>query len=147
MKEKIEAIIAKQLPGFWSEVSFGKHFLGEGKYLAIKIAASDYNINDVRDQKPQAVSLLFDLWTLELHPQVFGGNGGRRIYRQPNLNDPAEKYLAMKGENIPFRTPQKNEAAVLKAIEKFCINYKELLRKHRPVLEYQELVDYDTLLK
>ena len=50
-------------------------------YLKILIAMSDKEINRVRMQHPQLVSLALNLETMELSPQVFGGCGGQSIYR------------------------------------------------------------------
>lgn len=146
LKSKIEAILEKVVPNFYHRVWTYKNYFGEGKNLGILIAASDYAINGVRGQFPQAVSLTLDLSSLELHPQIFGGNGGQSIYRNPNMNDPKEKYLAMKSVKIPFRTPTKEEGAVLKAIEKFAENYKKTLKENIDVLRYTDIVDYDALL-
>lgn len=146
LKSKIEAILEKVVPNFYHRVWTYKNYFGEGKNLGILIAASDYAINNVRGQFPQAVSLTLDLSSLELHPQVFGGNGGQAIYRNPNMNDQKEKYLAMKSVKIPFRTPPKEEASVLKAIEKFAENYKKTLKENIDVLRYTDIVDYDALL-
>jgi len=146
LKSKIEAILEKVVPNFYRRVWTYKNYFGEGKNLGILIAASDYAINNVRGQYPQAVSLTLDLSSLELHPQIFGGNGGQAIYRNPNLDDPKEKYLAMKSVKIPFRTPNKEEGAVLKAIEKFAENYKKTLKENIDVLRYTDIVDYDALL-
>ena len=145
MKDKILAILTKELNGFWFAVSeYG--FLGS-KDLAIRIAAKDFLINGVEGQRPQAVSLTLDLTTLELQPQVFGGCGGQCIHRQPNRNLPDEKHLAMKSVKIPFRKPQRNEEAILKAITKFCQNYKQTLIDNIDVLTDQKIVDYQILLQ
>lgn len=146
LKSKIEAILNKVVPNFYHRVWIYKSYFGQGKNLGIVIAASDYAINNVRGQYPQAVSLTLDLSSLELNPQVFGGNGGRVIYRKPNMEDPSEKYLAMKSVKVPFRTPTKEEGAVLKAIEKFADNYKKTLRENLDTLKYTDIVDYDALL-
>ena len=89
---------------------------------------------------------MLDLSTMDLHPQVFGGNGGQSIYRKPDLNHPKEKYLAMARIKIPFRTPQPNETAVLKAIENFCIRYKQALAENFNELLWHDIVDYDNIL-
>lgn len=144
--EKITQLIEKHLPSFVGDVSEHKEMLGDGKYLKIWWAASDKNINDVRGQKTQVVSLsLSD--ELELHPQVFGGMGGRTITRKPNLLVDAEKYLAQKSVVIPFRTPQPIEEKVLKCIYKFILDYKKALIENIDVLMYQDLVNYKELLE
>lgn len=146
LQDKIKDIIEKNLPGFWFSVFPYKGAVG-GNFIAIKIAAKDRRINDVTGQRPQAVSLSLNTDTMELQPQVYGGMGGRRIYRKPNMQDDKEKYLAMKGVDIPFRTPKPNEEAVLKAIDNFTKNYKKLLIENKDVLMDQDLVDYNALLK
>lgn len=144
MIEKIKNILAAEVPNFYTNV-WEWQGLGD-KYIGIFIAASDYDINQVKNQKPQAVSLSLCLNDLELRPQVYGGNGGQSIYREPNPNDPAEKYLWGKSVKVPFRKPQPNEAAVLKAIAKFCQNYKQTLINNIDVLKYRDIVDYKALL-
>lgn len=113
-----------------------------GKSLKIFFAASDKDINGVREQKPQAVSLRLDFETLELNTQVFGGMGGNRIYREVNKEDAKEKYLAMVGIKIPFRQPQKTETAVFKAVQKFAENWVKAIQENREKLTHQKLADY-----
>lgn len=146
MKEQFEAILEKTLSGFLTSVKQKKSFYGS-EYLAIQIACSDYNINNVDGQKPQLVSLMLELDTLELHTQVFGGFGGGSIYRNIRPEDPKERYLAMQSIKIPFRKPKATSEAVLKAFEKFCISYKETLRENVLELRYTDIVDYSNLLK
>jgi hypothetical protein len=140
MKEKFEAIISKVLPKFWSNITLRKYSLGGSEYLAIKIAACDILINGVEGQRVQAVSLCFDIPTMELYTQSYNCSGGGSIYRDVDKSNPKEQYLAMKNEKVPFRRPLRNEKAVLKAFESFCVNYKETLIKHRAVLRYQNMV-------
>jgi hypothetical protein len=144
---KINAILQKEVPNFFHSVTKTKSYFGNEEQIAIKIAASDYEINNVRGQYPQLVSLLLNVDTMELNVQVFGGNGGQRIYRDINPNDTKEKFYAMIGIKVPFRTPQKNEKAVLSAIQKFVQNYKQALRDNIQTLRYKNNVDYETLLK
>lgn len=147
MQNEILEILMKTLPnGFTYNVQESKNFLGNGTYLKIWAAISNTNINNVTGQKPQIVSLMLDNTTLELHPQVFGGNGGQSIYRKPNLNDPKEKYLAMKSVKIPFRTPQKEKQKVLAAVERFFKNYLAALKENKENLMYQDLVNYNEIL-
>ena len=138
--KEIEEIIKKELPTFWFQVRPYRS-LGTTS-LAICMAVTDYNINGVSGQKPQAVSLELIPDTFELSIQIYGGMGGSRIDRKPNKENPKEFYLAMKGEKVPFRTPQKNKEAVMKAITKFCQNYKAKLIEFKEVLMYQNYVDY-----
>jgi len=145
--EKIENVLNAQLPEGAHRIikevegSFG------GDYIKIAFAASDAQINNVRGQHPQCVSLCLDIQDMELYPQVFGGNGGRLIHRKPNMEDPREKYLAMKGVRIPFRKPKPEEAKILNAIARFAQRWQEALKQNREVLMYQDLVNYDELLK
>lgn len=144
LRDKIESMLKKELPGFWIEVSPRKA-LGEVS-IAIKMAANNVEINRVDGQRPQAVSLWLKPEKWELHPQVFGGNGGQYIYLIPDKDHPREKYLAMAGYKIPFRTPKKDEASVMRAIQGFAEKYKDALKQNRNRLMYQDVVDYDELL-
>ena len=145
MKEKIEAILKQVLPKAFTFVQ-EREFLGE-KSLIIGMAASSYKINGVAWQYPQFVSLMLHFKDLDLHTQHVGGSGGGKIYCKPDMNHAKEKYLAMKGVKIPFRKPQPTEEAVLKAVERFCQRWLQALKDNREVLMYQNLVDYDELLK
>jgi hypothetical protein len=146
LKSKIEKILDKVLPGFYKNVFIRKNYFDNGEYIGIIMAASNYEINRVKGQYPQDVSLMLDVNDMDLHVQVFGGNGGNRIYLVPDKNDPKEKYLAMAGVKIPFRTPKKEEKFVLQAIEKFAESYKNSLKENKDRLFYKEYVDYDTLI-
>jgi hypothetical protein len=141
---EVNKIIAETLPGFWSKVHEYKSI--GGKYIAIKIACSSYEINRVEGQRPQVVSLCLDPVTLELKPQVYGGNGGQTIYRKIDPNHPTERYLAMQSIKIPFRKPTPKLESIYKAIHKFCLNYKEALTNNVDRLEYQDVVNYKELL-
>ena len=144
---KIEIILRDALPKkAFRFIEEKNNLFSEGKYFIIGIAASEYLINGVKFQYPQFVSLKLDINTMELKPQVFGGCGGQSIYRKPNMNDAKEKYLAMKNVKIPFRKPQQNEEAVLKAVKKFAERWVQTLKDNREVLMYQNYVDYDDLL-
>jgi hypothetical protein len=146
LKSKIEKILDKVLPGFYKNVFVRKNYFDKGESIGIIMAASNYEINRVKGQYPQDVSLMLDVEEMDLNVQVFGGNGGNRIYLIPDKNDPKEKYLAMAGVKIPFRTPKKEEKFVLQAIEKFAENYKKALKENKDRLMYKEYVDYDTLI-
>lgn len=122
--------------------------IGNEYHLRIAFAASDIDINSVGGQKPQIVSLA--LWNyddgLTLAPQVFGGCGGDRITRKPDLNDPIEKFLAMKGVKIPFRKPKGELKNIYAAIERFCDNWLRLLKENVDVLTDQDVVNYKEFL-
>ena len=89
---------------------------------------------------------MLDLSYLELHPQIFGGNGGQCIYRQPNKEDAKEKYLAMKSVKIPFRKPTQTPEKIKECISKFIDNYIKILKENKEVLRYKEIVNYDEIL-
>ena len=148
LQAEITELIKNKLKGkFPFNVSKHKFSFGDDEYLQIWFACSDKDINNVQGQKPQVVSLCLILKTLELKPQTFGGNGGRCIYRQPNLDDPNERYLAMKSVKLPFRTPTPTVAKVKEGISKFIDNYSKTLKENRATIRYQEMVNYDELLK
>ena len=149
MKELILEVLNNKFSkynGFVYSVTEHKNGFTGGQYLKIWIACSDVNINNVAGQKVQAVSLCLELNTMDLYPQIYGGMGGQCIYRLPNLNDPSEKFLAMKSVKIPFRKPKPEEKNILDAVSKFCDNYIKALEINIDVLMYQNLVDYKTLL-
>lgn len=140
---KITDTIKNQLPSdkFYVQVKPYKCVFSKND-IAIVIAAKPYDgLNGV-----QMVSLSLNTNTMELNVQGFGGNGGQSIYRKPNLNDPNEKWLAMKSERVTFRTPKPTEEKVLKCIETFTANYVNKLIEFKTVLMYQEKVNYDELL-
>jgi len=147
MKDKVEAALREVLPeSVPLFLSTGKNVFSKTTFLRIIFAASDHEINNVRGQMPQVVSLCLDLDTMELECQVFGGNGGRTVYREPNQRDPKEKYLAMVSCPVPFRRPKREEEAVLRAVKKFAQNWLKTMRENRAKLMYQDIVDYDAIL-
>tara|TARA_R110001592_G_C13090638_1_gene743406 strand:+ start:1082 stop:1525 length:444 start_codon:yes stop_codon:yes gene_type:complete len=147
MKTKIEELLSKTLPdGTFIKVKERKHFDGE-PYLAILWHPSDHQINNVKGQYPQVVSLRLDTESMDLMTQCFGGMGGQRIYKNPDPEHPKEKYLAMVGIKIPFRKPKKEEKFVLNAIKKFSENYIKLMRENIEDLRYKDLINYEEYLK
>lgn len=144
MKEKIEAILKKELPKFYTFVRQDR-FMGSDS-LCISMSTTDKQINNVSGQYTDRVSLCLHLDTLDLHPQSYGCTGGQSFYRKPNLNDPKEKYLALKNVKVPFRKVAKDETAVLSAIQRFAQRYKQLLIENKDVLPYSNLVNYDEVL-
>jgi hypothetical protein len=145
--QQIETTLKSVLPtSIFINVVEYKQFFG-GNCIGIMLAIKDYNINGVNGQRPQAVSLSLDPKTLELQPQIFGGNGGQSIYRQPNRELREEKYLYMQSVKIPFRKPKPEIDNVLKAIKTFAENYIKILKENKDVLMYKEYVDYDSILK
>lgn len=146
METKILEVLKKVLP---SKTHFivceWKSFYG-GKFVKIMFAPTTVELHRVHEQFPQVVSLILDLETMELKPQIFGGMGGQSIYRKPNKSIPNEMYLAMKSVKIPFRTPKKEEKNVLECIERFAKNWIETLKENKDVLMYKEYVNYDEYL-
>ena len=138
----IESVLNEVLPqGTFIMVNEGKSIFSEPQ-IRIMIAASNYLINNVEGQRPLAVSLLLDLNDMELRPQVFGGNGGRRMYFNTDPNNPKHKFLAMSGIDLPFRKPNPNEKAILNAIKKFAENWLKTLRENKEFLMHTDKVDY-----
>lgn len=133
--EKLKALLLKTLPGFNVEVSEYTIF---GTYFKILVSAKG---------RYQAVSLSLNTKTLELQVQQYGGEGGQSVYKEPDQNNPNERFYAMIRAKVPFRRPACNERDVLNAIERFAQNYKKTLLENRAVLKYQDLVNYDELLK
>ena len=117
-----------------------------GKYICLWIACSTHEINRVQGQRPQMVSLMLDLKDMELRPQVFGGNGGQCIYREPDRNNPMERHLAMKSVKVPFRKPKGTPEAVVECVGRFCDAYIKTLNDNYDQLRYKDVVEYDKLL-
>lgn len=146
MINKIKDLLIKTLPENTHIIVRERKNCFGGNYIMIGFAASNHLINGVEFQYPQFVSLsMYYDFTLDV--QVYGGSGGNRIDRKPNMNDPKEKYLAMKGVKIPFRRPKPNEKAVLGTIEKFAQNWIKALKENKENLCYQDIVNYDDFLK
>ena len=141
--ELLESILPKETKIIVSEY---KPFYGDTA-LKIAFAVSDHQINNVRNQFVQAVSLSLDITNMELEVQIFGGMGGNRIYCKPNLELRAEKYLAMAGRKVSFRKPKKEEKFVLRAIKKFAENWLKTLKENENSLMYKDLVDYTPFVK
>lgn len=150
MKTKIENILKSVLPSktfiIVDERKYSLSSSNDEKYLKIAFATSSHLINNVANQYPEVVSLSLDLKTLVLKPQSFGCCGGQLIYLKPDLNNPREKWLAMAGLKIPFRKPQPNETAVLKAVEKFAINWVNAIKGNKDRIFHSDIVNYDEFL-
>jgi len=145
MKEKIIAILGKTLPKGFNIIVSEYNGFGNDKYLKIAFSPNTKQTNNVRGQYPQLVSLSLCLHNMTLQPQIYGGNGGKCIYREIDPNHPKEKYLAMVSVNVPFRKPKKEEKFVLAAIERFAINYIKTLKENKEKLRYKDIVDYSFL--
>jgi len=146
MQEKILAILDEVLPEKCFRQVWNRKTFYSTPQIGIAMSVSSHDINNVRGQKIQLVSLILDLNDMELKPQSFGGSGGQRIYVKPNLNDPKEKFLAMKSVKIPFRKPKGEEKFILDAVKRFAENWLTALRENREILMYQELVNYDEII-
>lgn len=145
MIDQIKTILETELPkGFNIIVSPYKSFYGS-EHIKIMFSPNVEEINRVRGQFPQVVSLSLAVDKMELEGQIYGGNGGLCIYREIDPNHPKEKYLAMKSVKVPFRKPKKEGKFVLAAIKRFAQNYLKTLKDNREVLRYQDLVDYSFL--
>lgn len=141
---KIENVIREAVPSqtiinVWHYKIFGEH-------IGIRFYPESKPINGVSGQYPQVVSLSLDLKTFELIPQAFSFNGGRVIYRKPNMDDPNEKYLAMKRVKIPFRKPKPEEKHILAAVKRFAENWVLALKENVDVLTHQDYVNYKEFL-
>jgi len=144
--QKLKSITETELPGFYYEIEERDNSFTNGKYVKIVLAVSNHEINKVRGQYIQDVSLMLTD-TMELYPQIFGGNGGQCIYKKPNMDDPKEKYLAMKSVKISFRRPKMEEKFVLESFKKFCKKYKQALKDNINDLMYRDIVNYESLLE
>jgi hypothetical protein len=146
MKSQIQDIVLSTLPeSFYVILQKRKAIISNDPQLLIAFAPNNYEINQVKGQHPQLVSLLLNMKTLELNTQVFGGNGGGNIYREPDPNHPKEKYLAMVGVKVPFRKPKQTQESVLRAIQLFCERYIQTLKDNKETLRYKDVVDYSFL--
>lgn len=147
MLNEIKTILQNELPiDTYLVVSEWKGAFGS-RYLKIGFAASHIDINNVRGQKPQLVSLSLDLETLALTTQSYACQGGGSIYREPNREVANEKWLAMKSVKVPFRRPKCEKEAVLRAVKRFANNWLKTLNANIDVLCYRDLVDYESFLK
>lgn len=140
MKTSIKAILTKELPSTFNIVVQEYNNWGED-YIKILFSPNTYQINNVKGQFPQAVSLCLNLKTLELMPQVFGGMGGQDIYIKPEKGI----NLVMQSVKVPFRKPTKSEPTVLNAVRRFAQNYMKILQENKETLKYSEFVDYSFL--
>lgn len=100
-------------------------FLGE-ESIKIFFAPSVIELNRVKNQFPNAVSLVLHVATMELDTQVFGGMGGGKIQIKPT-----NKYHAFDSVKVPFRKPKREEKNVMQAIDRFTVRYLELLKENK----------------
>jgi len=146
IKHAIELELDNVLPSDVLKIVRDYKVLGRTS-VKILLAANKHEINSVRNQFPQAVSLSLRVDTMELETQVFGGIGGNRIYRKVDKNNPKEKMYAMHGIKIKFRKPKKEFKFVLRAINKFASNWLSEMKANKELLMYQDNVDYSFLDK
>ncbi len=145
MENKIKQVLKDNLPESFNIIVENRKNCFGGEYIKIAFSPNTHNINDVRGQYPQCVSLCYDIESKALYPQIYGGNGGQCIYREINPEIEAEKYLCMKSIKIPFRKPKAEEKSVLKAIEKFTKRYIEVMQANKDQLRYKDIVNYSFL--
>jgi hypothetical protein len=114
----------------------------------IEIASSDKLINGVQHQYPDHISFSLSE-NLELQAQSFGGCGGGSIYRNIDPTNERERLYAMQSVKVPFRKPQSNDKAIIKAIDKLVQNYILTLLEVQKMglLRYSDLADYEFLLR
>lgn len=156
LQAEIQKILAEELPKFYTFANLKKQYVYSNEppmeYIHIGMAASDKEINLVKYQHPQYCSLSLNSKGV-LQPVTIGGCGGRRIDLIPNKEDPKEAYLAIKGNILPFRTPKPTKEAILKAVRKFCRDYKlalisnfdRLCHKDKICMFNREGIDYNAL--
>lgn len=141
MQNEIKSILETVLPSKTViVVKEDKKIFDDGKTLQIAFYPESNTINNVSGQYPQVVSLRLDLDTLELEPQIYGGNGGRCIYRVP---DEKHRYLAMQSIKIPFRRPKPEKDKILAAVKRFAERWLQALKDNKEVLKYHDYVNYD----
>lgn len=142
-KETVLETIKKNVPAKAHViVSESKWALSGTTCIKIAIAASDYEINGIRGQYPQCVSLALTPEKNLLEIQVFGGNGGQCVHLKPS----EDSHLAWESVKIPFRRPKPNEKAVLNAIANFAKRWTSALKENKDRLSQSKEVDYDALL-
>ena len=145
IKTKIENKL-KTLSDVGFHVIVSEYKVLNSNKLKVGISTSNKLINGVQGQYPDYISFSLSE-DLTLKPQSFGCAGGQVLYRNTIKSDPSEKYIAMKGVKIPFRTPNKTEESVLKSIDNIINNYLKTLRsfKDNNLLRYNHLVNYELL--
>lgn len=157
MQSEIQKIFIEELPKFYTFANLKKQYVYSNEppieYIHIGMACSDKEINHVKYQYPQYCSLSLNSKGV-LQPVTIGGSGGRRIDLIPNKEDPKEAYLSIKGHTLPFRTPKPEKEAILRAIRKFCreyklalsINFDRLMHKDAICMYNKKGIDYNYLL-
>jgi len=140
---KIQAILESILPkSFNIQVKQYTWAIGKAPYIHILFSPNEYEINRVKGQYPQVVSLYLNVGDMELQVSHHGGLGGRNINVKPSST-----IYYCENVKVPFRTPQKNEKNVMSAIEKFATNYLKIMKENKFRLMYTEYVDYSFLDK
>lgn len=147
MAEQIEKTLREVLPSKTHIiVKNGISIFGGHSTIKIMFSASEKQINGVHEQFPQVVSLMLDNTTKELSVQHYCGNGGNRIFKEPNKEDPKERFLAMAGIKIPFRKPKGEDKHIIEAVKRFGENWVKAIRENKEVLCYKTYVNYEEFL-
>ena len=147
LKTQIESLLKENLPSqVFIKVDVRKNFFSTDRYLKIIIYTSEKTINNVQGQYPDLISLSLEE-DLTLKFQNYGGCGGQSLYRNIDKSIEREKYMALGRDTITFRTPKKEEKAVLKALKSVCERYVSTLQnfKDRGLLRSHEGSDYSFL--
>lgn len=148
MKDKIQQVLSNNLPkGVFTKVWEQKALFSDSMVIYFMLYTSENTINRVDWQFPDAISFRLYLEDMELAPQCIGGCGGQVLYRNIDPSNHKEQYLAMQGVKVPFRKPQANEVAILKAVKKLCHSYIETLQsfKDMGLLRYTDYSSYTFL--
>ena len=137
---EIQTILDKKLPSqVTGKALISKSYFG-GEFIAIHIyMGGGQTINNCKGQYPNHISLSLGMCeAMELKFQIYGGSGGQRIDRNIDPKIEREKYNAMSGEKISFRTPAPTKEAVLKSISGVCDKYIATLQdiKNRGLLRH-----------
>jgi len=140
MKQKITDLLTSILPNFLILVSEQGATFDNDQHLKIVMG-----IGSTSGGYLHPVSLALNTTKNILSVQIYGGQGGQSIYRETDPNNPKEKYLAFGRIKIPFKRPQCNEDAVLRAIERFAKNYKQAISDNKEVLISKDRIDFNAL--
>lgn len=146
IQQQVRQSIKKVLPKSFNIMVQKRKSCFGNPYLGIGVSPSFHEINRVKGQYPQYVSLSLDLVTLELEGQHYACMGGTSFHRniRPDLF-PKEKYLAMSSVKVPFRKPKKDLKSVISALERFFERYLNLLKEWGEDLRHKEHGDYSFL--
>lgn len=124
----IQKLLDENLPDQIIKRAYEYRDILGGYFVRIEIRSSGKEINRFRGQYQNFISLHLSYPGLSLSFQRYGGMGGQVLYRKIDPENPAEKFLAMKSEKIPFRTPKPEIEAVKKALKSVCVSYVRTLQ-------------------